>query len=287
MKKIFSLIVLGVFLFSLMGSAILADETSDSRDGSAIIVPNPDEEISDSGIFWDNINMQFNSNKEKKAEIALKISEKKAVQAAKHIESKKYEKAKKSAEKHKEMMEKAETYLEDVEEDGNADAVKKALAITIIFQNRIEFHKERALQIKERILEKHAEDMTNEQLSHLEEVFSRIEDRANISQEKIAQRQENLRARYKILTGMSDEEINVLMAEYDSFIKQQRELREQRMQVHEQKISGFKGKIKSSGNSVVEISENGVIVSSSGSGVKVNGDEVEISSGENKIISLN
>ena len=264
MKKIFSLIVLGVFLFSLIGSVVLADEISNSGNGPAIIVPNPDEEISDSGIFWDNMNMHFSSDKEKKAEIALKISEKRAVQAAKHIENKKYEKAKKSAEKHKEMMEKAEEYFGEVEEDGDAGAVKKALAITIILQNRIEFHEERALQIKERILEKHADSMTSEQLAHLEEVFSGIEDRADSAQEKIAQRQENLRARYKILTGMSDEEINILMAEYDSFIKQQRELREQRMQMHEQKISGFKGKIKSSGNSVVEIS-----------------------SGKNEIISLN
>ena len=127
-------------------------------------------------------------------------------------------------------MQRAENYLENAEENGNTVATRRALAKTIVFQNRVEAHEEKALEIKERILENKADTMTEEQLAHLEEVFSNVEDRAEMAQNRIVQRQENLKLKYKALTGMTDEEIEDSMETYNSFLEQNRELRQQRIQ---------------------------------------------------------
>ena len=58
--------------------------------------------------------------------------------------------------------------------------------------------------------------MSEEKLTRLTESFSKIETRNSEAQDRIEQKQENLIARYKILTGATDAEIDALMAELEA-----------------------------------------------------------------------
>lgn len=222
--------VMGMFLFSLMGTFVLAEETIGVISDIQI---SPVEEVTDSsGIFWNQLQRSFTFNKQNKAEISMKIADKRMLQAEEHFQKGDFNKAKVAKQNHEKAMVKAEAYIEDLIENGNEESVRKALARTIMMQNRIETHNEKSLEIHARILENNAGQMTEEQLSHLEEVFGGIQERSEIAEAKMVQQQENLRARYKVLTGMTDEEISTTMNAYDNFLSQQREQRQIRMQQH-------------------------------------------------------
>ena len=247
MKKIFSLMLVGLLMFSLIGTFVLAeDETvlGEELTNKLVISPEPISENSSTNVFWDSFRRAFTFNKEKKAEYSLRIAEKRMLKAGKFAEVGKYKQAQLMVDKHKAAMEKSEKYFEEVEANGNVDEAKLAVAKSIFMQNRIEANKERALNIKARILEKNANNMTEEQLTHLEEVFSRIEDRAEASLAKVEQRQKNLKSKYKVMSGMTDEEISAELGEYNRFLEQKRVKRNVNVQAKKMKIEQQKGKIQ-------------------------------------------
>lgn len=317
MKKTFSLMLVGLLMFSLVGTFVLADEENQTGDQAyATGLDVPDEvraywiakeacsnvgEISDEGgtynensetwwfdltpfeeksgcnpacvVFLSNESAEVNwrctglDENFEDVELAwrtnriLRRAERRIERIEKFTEAGEYEKAMRISAKHERDIERAEIRLENFEEDGNAFATRRALAKTIVFQNRIEAHEERALEIKSEILERQGDKMTDEQLAHLEEVFSNIETRAEKTQERVQQRQDNLRAKYKVLTGMNDWEVDESLEEYDSFLEEQRMIRGQKMEEHREKIQEKKNsrigieEVEGSGENESEIEE--------------------------------
>ena len=231
-----------VLMISLIGTAVLAEEDVDliSDDSSAI----SEKKDSSTNVFWDEVKMKYTFNKQKKAEIALKIADKRALQAGQLTEKGKYTEAKELVKKHKEAVEKAEKYNEDVAQDGDAESVKQALRETVMMQEKLEIHKEKFILVHSRILERQSEKISEEKLTHLEEVFSNIEEKSLEAENRIAQKQENLIARYKILTGATDEEVNSLIEGFRDEFQQIKEERHKTIQEEEKLIEHKKELIK-------------------------------------------
>jgi len=261
MKKILTLLVVGLFLFSLMGTMVLAEETEGDISDVELQAASFEEVTDSSGIFLDNVRMRFSFNKQNKVKIAMRIADKRMLQAEEHFKEGNFNKAKVAKQNHEEAMVKAESYIEDLIENGDEEAVKRALAKTIMMQNRIEAHNEKSLEIHARILENKADQMTDEQLSHLEEVFGNIQERSETAESKMIQQQENLRAQYKVLTGMTDEEIDAEMAAYDGFLEGKRKLRQERIKEYKVNQDAFKEQIRQRlndfGGNVADNSDSG------------------------------
>ena len=188
--------LVGLLMFSLVGTFVLAEDEivlGEELTRDLIISPEPIAEDSSTNVFMDQVKRRFSFNAEKKAEYSLRIAERRMLSAGEFSAEGKYEQAENMVAKHEAAMERAEAYFDEVETNGDVDKAKIAVAKTIFMQNRIEANKERALDMKARILENHVDEMDEEQLAHLEEVFSRIEDRADESQAKIEQRKENFK----------------------------------------------------------------------------------------------
>ncbi len=291
--KLLTIFVVGFLAMSFMIGFVSAEGSNvpvtaqviSSEDGDSLVDNNSADdtlevnELDSSGIFWNKIQRAFTFSKEKKAEISLKIAEKRMAQAAKLSKAEKYEKAKEISKKHKMQLEKAEAYLKEVEVNGDEGETKKALASTIKIQNKIGSHKQKVVEIHAAILEKNSETMTEEQLAHLEEVFEMIESKLEESEEKFSQKQENLKTKYKLQSEMTDEEIEEAIEEY----KENLSIKEQeRIQKKEQAIEAIKKKIqdkKASSNS--DSSSATAVASASGNDAKVAVSASSSSSSEN------
>ena len=113
-------------------------------------------------------------------------------------------------------LKRAEKGLDEIDVDGDENGVKNALRATIMMEKKLEIHKAKFVEVHSGILEKQKAKMSEEKITHLTEVFSKIETRNSEAQDRIDQKQENLIARYKILTGATDAEIDALMAELEA-----------------------------------------------------------------------
>ena len=235
--------LVGLLMFSLVGTFVFADDETSLEDGLTISAE-PIPADSSTGVFWNKFQRALAFNSEKKAELSLKIAEKQMLRAGECSEDGDYDCAQNMIQNHEENMLRAEAYLDDVEANGDENATRLAIARTIAMQNRIEAQEERALEIKAGILERQADRMTEEQLAHLEEVFAGVETRSEEALQKVEQRQENLKAKYKVMTGMTDEEIEESIVDYEGYLAQQREMRQARITMQDAKVQQYKGSIK-------------------------------------------
>jgi len=220
--KIFTIFALAILMFSLMGTFALAEEH-----------PTVAQEDEPTGVFWDKVQRAFTFNKEKKSEISLRIADKHALRAGKLVEKGDRVKSLESIEEHGKEVEKAEEHFDDVATDGDEESVKRALRATVRMQERLQIHKEKFIAVHSRILERQSDRISKERLDNLNEIFSKVEDRTAEAEARIAQKQENLIARYKVLTGATDEEVEALMEEFRAEFAEMREKRIER--IREQK----------------------------------------------------
>ena len=248
MKKIFGIFVMSILLLSVMSVGILAQE-----EGS--------EEINSesTNVFWEKVQLGVTSDNQKKVDLALKIADKRAIKAGKFSEEGKKDKAKLVLKEHEQAVEKAEKYFDEIAQDGSAEEIENALKATVKMQMALQLHKEKFVTIHSRILERQAEKMTEEKIAHLNEIFSKVDDRTTLAEERILQKQENLIARYKVLTGATDEEVETLMngfrAEFQELMEQRKERITEKQRFIDEREIEFRKKVNSDGTSEIRFRE--------------------------------
>lgn len=221
-----------LLMFSFMGTSVFAQENT---TGLKALEVSSNQSKASTNVFWDKVKLAFTFKDEKKAEINLKIADKRAEKAGQLLENDMPEEAQKYVEKHNEAINNSEKNLDDVATNGNNESVLNALRATVKMQYLLGLHKEKFVTVHSDILERQSERMNESKLNHLESVFSKIENKSNEAEARIAQRQENLIARYKILTGASDEEVQSLL---DGFKAEFNDTAQQRNdRIHEKEIS--------------------------------------------------
>ena len=176
--KILSIFLMSILMLSLMGTFVLAghEKGPKSQVGDKALNVASEKSKASKSAFWD--------------ELKIKLADKK--------------------------LKRAEKNLDKIAVDGDEKGIKNALRATIMMEKKLESHKEKFVEVHSGILEKQKTKMSEEKLTRLTESFSKIETRNSEAQDRIEQKQENLIARYKILTGATDAEIDALMAELEA-----------------------------------------------------------------------
>lgn len=253
--KIFTIFVMSIFLFSLMSVGVLAQDSDSSKaqvsedaalavsSDDVVSLASDDEDISDSsGIGRDKIKSWFTFNKEKKAKIKMRIAKKRMFEVG--------EKAKKHPEKAKEIAKEYENELNDalnhydeIAVDGDKEEVIKALKRTVIIKFKLENHKEKSSELHEKILEKKKDQMTEDQLAKLEDVFSTIEQHIEDSLAHVEQTQENLKARL-IALGVDESKIEDRTNEFESRLDAKKQKREDHLKEFKEKMEEHRAEIE-------------------------------------------
>lgn len=164
----------------------------------------------------ERISLMLTLNKAAKSEKALAHAEERLMEAQQLAEEGKEEKLEKAKEQHQKSLQIAEENLAKVKDGKDEEKSEEALETVARIQERIENHYENVVQVKETILERQRESMTEEQISHLEEVFEGIMNKALEMEQKATEKKEQVKAQYQTNSGKSDEEVEAAEDEADN-----------------------------------------------------------------------
>ena len=219
--KTIALLTITLLIFSAMTSLVLAEENETEiveLNASEIVEIDEFEtfELEEAGIgpkskmYWldnmgDRIRFAFAFGNAKKAEIGLKIAEEKLaeIEALEDADPELLEKARARYERY---IERATEHMEKVEAK-NEEKTEGAVERLEQMREKLELHHRRSVKTKERILSRHGENMTEEQLDHLGEIFGKIENRTLKSKEQLDRKEDRLRSVYQLRTNATDEEV--------------------------------------------------------------------------------
>ena len=84
--------------------------------------------------------------------------------------------------------------------------------------------------------------MTEEQLAHLEEVFSGIEEKIDTKLRKIEALQENLITRAAFISDLTEEEIMAHLEHFENSLEEKRQYRADRLREHRDTVKEHRGK---------------------------------------------
>ncbi len=181
--------------------------------------------------FFRRINFAFIFNKEKKIERALEIAEEKLAYAD-SIAEENPEKAEKIYAEYEKYIQRAEKVLDKIESKSN-DEEKSSEEISklVRIQERFEKHQEKTDAIYNRALERfEANNVSPEKMERFENFYARATEKNKEALSKAVQRQENALKKHKVLTEMSDGELEDLLGEIEERegVREDREDREGR-----------------------------------------------------------
>src|SRR3989344_555370 len=239
--KILSVFLMSVLMLSVMGTFVLADENDISDDAglsqAEIASATADDNVeSSSGIAGDKVRAVFAANAEKRTEIKTRIAVKK-MNKLKAVAEKNPEKAKKIANEYEKELDGAFEDFNQIALDGDKEEVIKTLRHTVVMKYKIETHEAKWSEVHSGILEKKSEQMNEEQLAKLEEVFSATETRIAEKIQKIEELQENLISRLMVLDPtLTEAQIRAKLSAFEDSLKDKIEARKAKFEGNELRI---------------------------------------------------
>jgi len=215
--KIMTSLILIVLTMSFMVPMVLAEEDvvtatiNDELDEDAGI--SPDSLLYGLDRTMEKIQLAFTFNNVKKSERSLRNAEERLAEVRSMIKEGKTSKAEVAEKYHKAAMENIKTSMNKMETNGDEVKTKVAYENIEKIQAKIVNHEEKVAMVKAGILERQSSSMSEEQLLHMEQVFARIQERTKDTKNVMTQQQENIRTKYKVLSGKTDAEVTESLGE--------------------------------------------------------------------------
>jgi Fe2+ transport system protein B len=186
-----------IFVLALMAITMLpfaaAVEQTEENVGTT-----PDSPMYGISKAFDRINLALTLNKAAKAEKALRLAEKRMLKVEAMIEEGKGDKSVVAQKDYEAMIDAAESAVQAINSDGTSEKAITAIEKSARLQNLLERHAQKVAEVKDRILERHRGNMTDEQIARLEAVFDKIIEKADGLDDKIATKRENARTRFPL-----------------------------------------------------------------------------------------
>jgi len=207
-KNIICLFLMAFLVVGTFGGVLAAEEDD--------VVP----EAKKVGFFEDRMDrmmLAFTFNKEKRIDRTLDMAEKRLAEAEVFAEDdlEAYEEAQA---RYAELVADAEDVLADLE-SGAEDIADSEASVNLIarIQNRFEIHQNRADEVYVRSLERfEANNASDEKVARFEEFHERAWARSENLEDRLIERRENIIENHKILSNMSEEELEDLLVEVEA-----------------------------------------------------------------------
>lgn len=214
MKKIIATVSLTLLVTAMFMMGLVSAENE-------TIEPGINNELGNSGlkpgsVFYgldiaaERVRMAFTFDKQKKAEYGLEIAEERLAEAKELSEKGNREKSDVAVKNHGKAMDEVQKNIQKMNSNGDNESSRNILNATYSLEERLQIHRQKVARVHSGILDRlrNESNMSEEQIQHLEEVFGRIENHSLEVGQKISQKRENSRMRYKAFSEKSDEEID-------------------------------------------------------------------------------
>ena len=209
MNKIYTLFLM---MFLLVGtlSFVMADDASGDLNIPDAKKIGPFENV------FGRLGLAFTFNKEKKIEKTLMMAERRFAEAEATIEDDP-ERAAKAQERYDELVARAGEILEEIEaESDNEEQSAESIGKMARVQNKFERHREHVdaiyLRAQERLEQNNASD---EKVARFEMFHERALNKTNRIEARATERVQDAVKKHKVLTEMSDEELETVLEEIE------------------------------------------------------------------------
>ncbi len=156
----------------------------------------------------ENLRLALTFGDIEKAKKSLEIADERLAEVKEMIEQNKLDKAEIAQKNHDELLKKVSDLINKVESNGNSNQTEKVLEDIISLEIKSMSHSEKIYFLKKRILQKNYLNVTDEQFSNFEKIFSNLELNSLNTEDNAFNKKEKVKLRYKVLSNKSDEEIN-------------------------------------------------------------------------------
>ncbi len=221
-------ILMTVFIFGLMVMPLVAAEDATTIDDGLDVAAGvtPDSAFYGLETAMERVSLGLTFNKAKKANKALRYAEERLAEAEAMADKGKDNEAEKAQKGHDRLINVTQGIVDKLEVNGDEESAENTYEDVLDIRSKVEFHKEKVARVHNRILERKADqNMSEEQLAHLREVFGRIQERAGEIESKISQKRENIRSRLKVVSESSEEELDDLEERINERINERAENR--------------------------------------------------------------
>ncbi len=207
----------------------------------------------------DRINLALTFDKAAKAEKGLRIAQKRLLQVEAMAERGKPDKAERAEKDYEWALSAAAKAAGEIESKDNSTI--KALERIARLQNITESHYEKMVEVKEEILRRQNTTMTPEQIAHLQDVFSKIEEKAKEMQFKLDTKREKVMLKQKARANMTNENIDELNEEINEktgLAKGRQERAQKQIEQAKQSIAKAKekaNKLEAEGRNISQLKE--------------------------------
>ncbi len=237
MKKI-AILIATLLVFSAM-PLISAQDT---------IVGPIETEVVDAGVTPDSpfygleramerLKLVFMRNKAERALYKIQMAEERLAEAEEMLIEDNLEAAQEAEEAHDEILEEAQQEAEEIESDDGAEVAEEDLEDVEKVQLSLLSHSEKVALVHNRILERMAtNNASEEKLAHIGEVFAKIEAKSQEMEQKVAEKRELVRTRYKVLSEMNETELNEKEQAFLEKIEATKQKRDETKEKIQQKI---------------------------------------------------
>ena len=234
-----------LLVFSMM-PMIVAQET---------VVEPIETEIVDAGITPDSpfygleramerLRLVFMRNKAKRALYKIQMAEERLAETEVMLEENNFEAAQEAEEAHDEIIAEAEQEAEEIETDEDESIAEGALGDIEKVQLGLLSHSERVALVHNRILERmQMNNVSEEKLVHVGEVFVRIQSKAQEMEQRVTEKRERVRTRYKVLSEKNESELIEREQVFLNKVETAKQRREEALETQEEVRSRIREKI--------------------------------------------
>lgn len=250
MKKIGIIFVMAFMVFGMF--SIVSAEELEIEDAGRV----PGNAFYGLDQMFDNLRVSMTINQERKAEKALLVAEERLAEIEKLTEDGEIEKAEKARESYEKFIERSENAIKRIESNGDVNKSEEALRRVSRVQESLEAHHEKLKEIHLRIIEARGDNMTEEELAKIDEIFAALQEKSELIGQRTVNKLTNLETQHKVLADLSDEDLEELLIRIQGeegidVMKKDREARDdvrfsREVEAREGNLERFKERIENS-----------------------------------------
>ncbi|MBI2176662.1 hypothetical protein HYU40_04955 [Candidatus Woesearchaeota archaeon] len=236
-----------------------ADDAGNAAAEDATAGVMPDSPLYFLETAFSRLSLALTFDKAAKAEKGLKIAQERLLEVKAMAKEGKLKEAAKAEGEYETALVTATKAAEEIESDGNSNAARNAMEKISWLQNQTESHYMKVTEAKDEILQRQKERMSPEQIAHLQQVFSKIEDKAHEMEIKLDSKKDRIKIKEKALANLTSEQADALemdVSEKTGLTKGRHERAEKEMERAKEAIERAKEQIlekKAEGADVEEI----------------------------------
>ena len=220
-----------IFLFALLFVLSVPLALAQEAESEITVDPQVEQEagITASNPFWgldralEKISLSLTFNRASKAEKGLRYADERLAELQVLIAENNVKEISQAQQAYEQELTQVTKQAEEIESGDGASGAEDALEDVAEIQALLNAHYDKVSSIKDRILDRQGDMMSEAQINQLKEVFSDLESKAQETETQIETKRENVKLKYKVLSETTDGEVEKVEEEIEERIRKRAE----------------------------------------------------------------